>query len=62
MQGTFATGLLLTGTTSGITRTVVETLNPEFQPYTGDILYVENAVKTDRQDGQAENIRLVLQF
>ena len=28
----------------------------------GDILYVENAAKTDREDGQAENIKFVIQF
>ena len=55
-------GLSLTGVTSGVSRTVVAQSNPEFEPYSGDILYVENAQKTDRQDGQAENIRFVIQF
>jgi hypothetical protein len=36
--------------------------NPEFQPYTGDMLYVENTTKIDRADGQAENIKLVVSF
>ena len=62
IQGTFTVGLSLVGANSGISRTIVETTNPEFQPYTGDILYVENATKTDRSDGQAENIRFVIQF
>jgi hypothetical protein len=35
---------------------------PEFQPYSGDILYTENEVKTTRADGQAENIRLIVRF
>ena len=62
IKGTFTVGLSLTGVTSGVSRTVVAQSNPEFEPYSGDILYVENAQKTDRQDGQAENIRFVIQF
>ena len=61
-QGTFVTGASLTGTTSGVSRTIVSQTNPEFEPYSGDILYVENAAKTDRADGQAENIKFVIQF
>ena len=52
----------MTGGTSGVSRTVVAQANPEFEPYSGDILYVENTQKVDRQDGQAENIRFVVQF
>ena len=62
VQGTFSVGLALIGANSGISRTVVTVSNPEFEPYSGDILYVENATKTDREDGQAENIRFVIQF
>jgi len=62
VTGTFVIGLSLTGGTSGVSRTVVAQANPEFEPYSGDILYVENAQKVDRQDGQAENIRFVVQF
>lgn len=62
VKGVFTVGLSLTGVTSGVSRTVVAQTNPEFEPYSGDILYVENAQKTDRQDGQAENIRFVIQF
>lgn len=62
VQGTFSVGLALVGASSGVSRTVVAQENPEFEPYSGDILYVENATKTDRQDGQAENIRFVIQF
>jgi hypothetical protein len=62
VQGSFSVGLALVGANSGISRTVVTVLNPEFEPYSGDILYVENATKTDREDGQAENIRFVIQF
>ena len=62
VQGTFSVGLALTGINSGVSRTVVAQEDPEFEPYSGDILYVENATKTDREDGQAENIRFVIQF
>ena len=62
VQGTFSVGLALIGASSGVSRTVVAQTNPEFEPYSGDILYVENATKTDREDGQAENIRFVIQF
>ena len=43
-------------------RTVVSATNPEFQPYTGDIIFVENIVKTQRIDGQAENLKFVVRF
>lgn len=62
VQGTFITGLLLVGANSGSSRTVTAVANPEFQPYTGDILYTENITKLDRADGQAENIKLVISF
>lgn len=62
VKGTFTTGLPLVGATSGVSRTVTAIDQPELQPYSGDILYVENAVKTDRADGQAENIKLTISF
>lgn len=43
-------------------RTVVSVTNPEFQPYTGDILFVDNITKTQRTDGQAENLKFVVKF
>jgi hypothetical protein len=62
VKGTFSSGLTLIGETSGVARTVVTVSNPEFEPYTGDILYIENAVKTDRADGQAENLKFIVKF
>ncbi len=62
VNGTFVTGLLLIGATSGSSRTVTSITQPEFEPYTGDILYTENITKLDRADGQAENIKLVVSF
>ena len=55
-------GLLITGLTSGVNRTTVGIANPEFQPYSGDILYVTNEQKLERSDGQAENIKVVISF
>ena len=62
VQGTFATGSSLVGASSGTSRLIIGSGTPEFQPYSGDILYTENTVKTTRADGQAENIRLIVRF
>jgi hypothetical protein len=62
VKGTFAVGLTVVGANSGVSRTIVTSTDPEFEPYSGDILYVENDLKTDREDGQAENIKFVIQF
>lgn len=62
VRGEFSTGLSLTGANSGTARIVVRGSNPEFEPYAGDILYTENALKTTRTEGQAENIKLIVRF
>jgi hypothetical protein len=63
VKGTLEVGTVLKGSnTNPSGRTVVGSVSPEFQPYTGDILYVENIQKVDRIDGQAENIKLVIKF
>jgi hypothetical protein len=62
VRGTIAIGGLLVGANSGVTRTVVRKDNPEFQPYTGDVLYAENVTKVQRADGQAENVKFVIRF
>jgi len=62
VKGTIVPGTVLIGATSGTSRTVVSKINPEFQPYSGDFVYVENISKTQRIDGQAENIKLVVSF
>jgi len=62
VKGTFVTGLSLIGFSSGSSRTVTAITQPEFEPYTGDILYTENITKLDRADGQAENIKLIVSF
>jgi hypothetical protein len=62
VHGTVSVGGLLIGANSGVTRTVVKKFDPEFEPYTGDILYVENTQKIQRADGQAENVKFVIRF
>jgi hypothetical protein len=62
VKGNFVPGLPLTGFNSGSSRIVITVINPEFEPYTGDILYIENDVATQRADGQAENIKLIISF
>lgn len=62
VRGDVAVGGTLIGATSGVTRTVVRRYDPEFEPYTGDIEYVENVTKIQRADGQAENIKFVIRF
>jgi len=61
--GTLTIGNALIGNTSGTIRTVLSTYsNTTFQPYTGDILYVENISKLQRISGQTENFKFVISF
>ena len=62
VRGEVSVGGLLIGANSGVNRTVVKLDNPEFEPYTGDIMYVENVESITRADGQAENIKFVIRF
>jgi len=62
VRGSVTVGGTLVAANSGVTRTVVKSANPEFQPYTGDIMYVENVQKVSRADGQAENVKFVIRF
>jgi hypothetical protein len=63
VKGTPTIGGPLKGVSTNPTgRAVVVVKNPEFQPYTGDVLYVDNIIKTQRTDGQAESIKFVVRF
>ena len=63
VKGSLANGAPLFGTATNPTgRIVVTKMNPELQPYTGNIIYAENIMKTQRTDGQAENIKFVISF
>ena len=58
----FASAAVLTGNTSGATGTVAVVSTPGLEPYSGDILYVENRVPIARADDQIEDIKLIIQF
>lgn len=60
--GTFDVGGVLIGENSGTQRTISSSNFPELQPYSGDILYSENIISVDREEGQAENLKLVVRF
>jgi len=63
VKGTIAIGSPLKGTATNPTgRTVVTAVSPEFEPFTGDVLYVENITKTQRTEGQAESLKFVIRF
>lgn len=62
VRGKFRTGFPLYGLNSAVERLIVSVQEPEFEPYSGDILYTENDLKTTRTEGQAENIKLIVRF
>jgi hypothetical protein len=60
VKGTFTLGGILFG--SNVRRNAIKITYPEFEPYTGDILYTENISTIQRATGQAELLRFVLTF
>jgi hypothetical protein len=62
VRGRFSTGSPLIGANTGTSRLIINASTPEFEPYSGDVLYTENATKTTRADGQAESIKLIVKF
>jgi hypothetical protein len=56
------TAVTITGLTSAATGTANTVNNPGLQPYTGDIIYVENRGKITRTADQIEDIKLIIQF
>ena len=58
----FANTASVSGGTSGATGTIAAITTPGLQPYTGDIIYVENRVPISRADDQIEDVKLVIQF
>jgi len=57
----FANGATVTGA-GAATGTIAAIVTPGLQPYTGDILYVENRVPISRASDQIEDIKLIIQF
>lgn len=63
IKGSVVVGSILIGTSSGIQRPVLSVKNPDLKLYAGDILYTSNvSTGIERYDGQAEQIKLVIQF
>jgi len=58
----FANTTTVTGGTSGATGTIAIITTPGLQPYSGDIIYVENRVPISRADDQIEDVKLIIQF
>jgi hypothetical protein len=62
VDGELQINAVLNGLSNPTSRTVVSFQNPDFEPYSGDILFVQNSSAVQRSDGQAENIRFVINF
>jgi hypothetical protein len=62
LNNVFANNVTATGGTSAATATISARETPGLQPYTGDILYVENRVPISRAADQIEDVKLVIQF
>ena len=58
----FANGASITGSTSGTSRTITAISTATLDPYSGDILYVENRVPIARATDQIEDVKLIIQF
>ena len=58
----FANTASVTGGTSAATGTVAVITTPGLQPYSGDIIYVENRVPISRAADQIEDVKLIIQF
>jgi hypothetical protein len=58
----FSTSETITGSTSSATGTVATKTNPEVQPYSGDIIYVENRRPINRANDQIEDIKIIVEM
>lgn len=58
----FANSASISGGTSGASGTIAAIATPGLQPYTGDIIYVENRVPISRAADQIEDVKLIIQF
>jgi len=58
----FANTASVTGGTSAASGTIAAISNPGLQPYSGDIIYVENRVPISRAADQIEDVKLIIQF
>ena len=58
----FANSASVTGGTSAASGTIAVITTPGLQPYSGDIIYVENRVPISRAADQIEDVKLIIQF
>jgi len=58
----FANTTSVSGGTSGASGTIAVITTPGLQPYSGDIIYVENRVPISRAADQIEDVKLIIQF
>jgi hypothetical protein len=58
----FSTTETITGGTSSATGTVATKTNPEVQPYSGDVIYVENRRPINRASDQIEDIKIIVEM
>jgi hypothetical protein len=58
----FANTASVSGGTSSASGTIAAITTPGLQPYTGDIIYVENRVPISRAADQIEDVKLIIQF
>lgn len=58
----FANTGSISGNTSGTTGTISAISTPGLQPYTGDVLYIENRSPISRATDQIEDVKLIIEF
>jgi len=61
-DGVFRVGETITGSNSSVTAFVSAVAAPAIRRYTGDVLYVENRLPTERAADQVEDIKIVIKF
>jgi hypothetical protein len=62
LNQTFANAVTLTGSSSSTTGTIIAVANAGLEPYSGELLYVENRVPIARATDQIEDVKLIVQF
>ncbi len=62
IQGELEVGKVLVGSNSGASRVITQIIDPEFEPKSADLLFVDNRNPITRTDGQAESVRLTIRF
>jgi hypothetical protein len=58
----FANTASISGGGSGASATISAISNPGIQPYSGDVLYVENRSPIQRASDQIEDVKLIIEF